>query len=133
MIALVSMDGPRKKGPYRAVPEWWKQAVRDELDRRGRGSRSRLAEFVPCATSAIAQLLAKSKPGKPPPPGTSRIAARVAEWTGVPLGDEEAFGELGEFLSELVRLKKESPESLPHALEIVRSIRAASEKAKSKG
>lgn len=122
----------RKMGSYRPTPEWWKKLVREELQRRGRGSRSQLAKFVGCSTSAITQLLAPSTTDKPSP-DSSRIAAKVAEWTNVPLPDEAAYDSLTEFVSEAQRLEKLNPKALDHALEIVRALRIAEERARGDG
>jgi hypothetical protein len=123
-----------KNGSYRATPEWWKQLVRDELKRRGRGSRSALAIFCGCATSAITQLLAEpdpSKPNQPPAPNTSRIAAKVAEFTGIPLPDEIAFDGMGELLAEVERLRKaHGKEGFKMAINTVRTLRILAEKPK---
>lgn len=122
-----STKGP--KGGYRLVPSWWKREVKAELDRRGRGSRSALALFVPCRTSAVTQLLSEEEDA----PETSRIAARVAEWTGIPLPDEAAADEEeGASISELKRLNRIAPELMPQARQIVRSLRSAAEEAKKK-
>ena len=119
---MESTKGP--KGGYRMVPTWWKREVREALDRMGRGSRTRLAKFVPCRTSAVTQLLSDDDGA----PETSRIAARVAEFTGIPLPDSVAADEEeGESISEVMRLRRIAPELLPQARQIVRSIRLAAE------
>lgn len=120
-----STKGP--KGGYRIVPEWWRREVRDALDAMGRGSRTRLAEHAGCRTSAITQLLSDKEDS----PDTSRIAARVAEFTGIPLPDEVASNEEeGESISEIKRLATVAPELLPHARQLMRSMRLAAEAAK---
>jgi predicted transcriptional regulator len=126
------MVSEHKKGSYRATPRWWKDLVLDELGRRGRGSVGQMAKEIGCAQSAVSQLLAKSRPGKPAPE-TSRIAARVAEWTGVPLPDEIAFEDFAELVSEVQRLEKRNPEAVKHALELVRALRIAEERAQKDG
>ena len=124
-LPMESTKGP--KGGYRLVPTWWKREVRAELQRRGRGSQSELARFVPCQPSAIKQLLSEGEDA----PETSRIAARVAEWTKIPLPDDVAKDEeMGESLSELARLRRIAPELMPQALQVVKSYRLLAEQAK---
>lgn len=117
-----------KIGSYRPAPGWWKKLVLEELKNRGRGSLTQMAKDIGCAQSAVSQLLAPSRPGKPSPE-TSRIAAAVADWTGVPLPDELAYEDFAELVSELQRLAKRNPDAAKHALEIVRTLRLAADKA----
>lgn len=108
-------------GSYRQVTEAWKAQVTDVLKGRGKGSRSALARRIGVASSAITQLLA---------PGTSmttsRIAAAVAEDTGVPLPDD-VDEDLSDVMYEVSRLSAQGKRT---ALQIVRTLRLAEDKAK---
>lgn len=117
----------QKLGSYRPTPDWWKGMVEEEFERRGRGSKKQCAKEIGHSTAAITQMLTLLADGGQE---TSRIADKVAEWTGVPLPDELAFSSVGELTVEAIRLRKMNPRLVEHAIAMFRDMRHAEEKAR---
>jgi hypothetical protein len=118
----------RKLGSYRPVPEWGKAQVIDYLDAE-RGRRVRLAKKLKCSPGTITDML---KPAAAGDESTSRLARDVARETGIPLGDEVAFAELGELLSEAQRVLPENASAVKNAIALLRAVRHAEERARTR-
>lgn len=130
MMAACSPLMAKHLGSYRVTPEWWKDQVREFL-RAGRGRQEKMAAAIKCSSTAITEMLSPATPGKSEP-DTSRIAARVAEWTGIPLGDDVADTLVGELSSEAERVLDINEEAVRGAIAVLRAVRVASEKSRNK-
>lgn len=116
---LVGSLRMKKMGSYRQVTEAWKALVREVLDARGRGSRN-----PPGGQTRVCVECDHAASGSGTSLETSRLAAAVAEETGVPLPDD-----LDESLSDVMyEVSRLSSQGKRTALQIVRTLRMAEEK-----
>lgn len=112
---------PKKLGPYREAPDWWKRLVREYLETK-RGLAIQMSRDIGHSKGAVSQLL-RLTTDDPPGPETSRIATDVAEWTKIPLDRHAVSEEVAELMAEGEMLYQLNPEEVRHAIAFVRNLR----------